>query len=408
MGRLRGAQVMGTVLVVDEERVRMSGPLDGVRVIDLTHVLNGPFGCVLLAHLGAEVIKVEPREGDRYRRAWMPAGVRRDSYAFMAVNSNKRSVTLNLKSERGKELLRELVAGADVLVENFSAGVLDRLGFGYEVLSELNPRLVYAFSRGFGDSGPYAHVRSNAAINMAMTGWTACSQEMSGARNRGILGVGDEASGVSMALGICAALYERERSGRGQMIEISMQEALLGFMSGSLHGHFEGIHPASPPKRCLDGDYSISLTAMSDDQMVQLLAAMGISELAGDERFATVSARRANSAELETIFSQWIEGRTRSQVWEAMSAAGISSGPVLSLGEVLEDEHLNVRGAFVEVEHPEAGNIKLVAPWIRFSETPAEISRVAPTLGQDNHEVYGNILGLQETELAQLEHDGVI
>ena len=149
----------------------MAGPLSGVRVLDLTHVLNGPFCTMLLAHLGAEVLKVEHGSGDRFRHAWMPPDAKHDGYEFLMVNSNKKGITLNLKHEKGCNLFRELVKKSDVLAENFTVGVMERLGFGYETLHELNPRLIYACSRGYGESGPYKHVRANAATIMAMSGW---------------------------------------------------------------------------------------------------------------------------------------------------------------------------------------------------------------------------------------------
>lgn len=386
----------------------MAGPLKGIRILDLTHVLNGPFCTMLLAQFGAEVIKVEYGEGDRFRRSWMPPNSDHDGYEFVLVNCNKKGITLDLKKPRGKELLRKLAAGSDVVVENFSTGVMDRLGLGYEALKALNPRLIYAFTRAYGDSGPSSHVRGNATTNMAVTGWTYAAQEMSGTPMSGDMGIGDEAAGVSLALGIVAALFEREKSGRGQKIEVSMQEALLGFMVQTLHGHFEGTTVSISPKKCADGHYTFFVSGITDEQMVALADSIGQPGLASDARFATGLARMGNLKQLEAMLAEFVADKTRDELWRLFSAAGISSAPVLSIGEAMQTEHIKARGAFMEVEHPVSGRVKVPAPWIRFSETPCEFRNVAPTMGQHNHEVYGDLLGLSEPEMRELESAGVI
>ena len=386
----------------------MPGPLEGVRVLDLTHVLNGPFCTMLLAHMGAEVLKVEFGEGDRYRHSWMPPDAGRDGYEFLMVNSNKKAITLNLKHEKGKDLFRRLVEKSDVVAENFSAGVMDRLGLDYEVLREINPRIIYASSKGYGDSGPYRHVRANASTIMAVSGWQAAAQELSGMPGMKALGIGDEAAGISLALGICAALYRRERTGVGQEIDVSMQEALMGVMVSTFHTHFEGRRVGQPPKECADGHYAFHLPDVSDDLWGRFVEAIGQPELATEERFATRRARRENYAELEDIVSAWVKTRTRAELWEILSAFGLSSGPVLSVGEAMEDPHIIERKAIVELEHPEAGTVKLLAPWIRFGESPSALDRAAPLIGQDNVAVYEAVLGLPRTEIDSLMEQGVI
>lgn len=386
----------------------MPGPLNGVRVLDLTHVLNGPFCTVLLAHMGAEVLKVEYGDGDRFRHAWMPPDAERDGYEFIAVNSNKKGIVLDLKKDEGKDLFRRLVQKSDVVVENFTTGTMDRLGLGYETLRTVNPRIIYACSRGFGEDGPYKHVRANAVTIAAMAGWAHAAMEQ--AEKPGIKGpvVGDEAAGVSMALGIVAALFNRAQTGIGQKIEVSMQEALLGFMVSPLHTHFEGRPIGMPPKQCSDGYYAFHVPDMTDDLWTKLVTAFGRPELASDPRFSTVRNRRNNYAMVEDAITQLVRGRTRAEVWSVLKVLGLSSGPVLSLGEVVEDEHLKARGAFVEVDHPEAGKVTLLAPWIRFSETPASITSPAPLIGQHNREVFGELLRLTDEEIAGLEQRNVI
>lgn len=384
------------------------GPLAGVRVVDLTHVLNGPFSTMLLAHLGAEVIKIEQREGDRFRKSWMPIGADHDAYESLVVNANKKCITLNLKDERGKQLLRELVKRSDVVVENFSLGVLDRLGLGYEALREINPRLIYASSTGYGEDGPYRDMRANATIVMAMTGWTDAAWTNAGVAGGKVQGIGDEAAGVSLALGICAALFARERTGQGQKIQVSMQEALLGFMVANFHTLFERQPVASTPKRCADGYVTFHLPHIPDKLWARFAAGMGHPELIDDPRFATQAARRAHFDELEEIVAEWVRTTTRDELWKVFREVQISGAPIRSLAEVLEDEHLRARDAFVPVEHPQAGTLTMLAPWIRFSETPAELHHAGPAIGEHNRAVYGELLGLDETELAELTGAGVI
>ena len=386
----------------------MAGPLSGVRVLDLTHVLNGPFCTMLLAHLGAEVLKVEHGSGDRFRHAWMPPDAKHDGYEFLMVNSNKKGITLNLKHEKGCNLFRELVKKSDVLAENFTVGVMERLGFGYETLHELNPRLIYACSRGYGESGPYKHVRANAATIMAMSGWQHTAQEHAAKPGMKAMGIGDEAAGFSVALAICAALYAREQTGKGQKIEVSMQEALMGFMVSAFHTLFEGRKVGQPPKECADGHYAFHLPDVTDELWTKLCAAMGTPEGAKDPRFLTPQSRRQNHDEVETLVSKWVRGKSRRELWDTLSPFGLSSGMVLSLGEAVEDPHIQERQAFVDIEHPEAGIIKLLAPWMRFSETPGAITSSAPLIGQHNHEVYRSLLGLSDTEVNQLAEEGAI
>jgi crotonobetainyl-CoA:carnitine CoA-transferase CaiB-like acyl-CoA transferase len=386
----------------------MPGPLTGVRIVDLTHVLNGPFCTMLLAHMGAEVLKIEYGSGDRYRHSWMPPDAGRDGYEFLVVNSNKKGITLNLKHKKGREIFLELVKKSDVVAENFSLGVMEKLGLGYEVLRKANPRIIYATSKGYGESGPYAPVRANASTIMAMSGWQYAAQELAHKAGIRALGIGDEAAGVSLALGICAALYARERSGQGQKLEVAMQEALMGFMVSTFHTYFENRPVAQPPKQCADGHYAFHLPDLPDPLWRRFAAAMDKPELAEDPRFASAKARRQNYHQLEELVSEWVRGKTRQELWEVLSALGLPSGPVRSLDELMKDPHLQERKAFTEIEHPQNGTTRLLAPWIRFSETPSAVTRAAPLVGQDNTEIYGELLGLSAEQLRSLAHEGVI
>lgn len=386
----------------------MAGALEGIRVLDFTHALNGPFCTMLLGHLGAEIIKIEPKGGDNFRRSWMPANAPHDGYEFLMINTNKKSVTLDLTGPRGKEICRRLIAISDVLVENYSLETARRLGLGEEAVRPVNPRLIYACSRGFGESGPYAPYGCNASVNNAMTGWTHTSWQLSGSPGTKAQGIGDQAGGVSLAVGILAALYARDRLGKGQKIEVSMQEALLGFMVSSLHTHFTGNKVGEDAARVADGYYSLRIPDLNDAAWEKLAELMGRQELKSDTRFATPSLRRKNKAALEQVVKDWAQHKTRKELWESLKDTEYFGGPVLSIGEVLEDPHIRSRQAFINMQHPKAGSITLLAPWIRMSLTPTEIKTVSPLIGQHTNEVLGNLLGFSQAELAELSHEGVI
>lgn len=386
----------------------MAGALQDIRVIDFTHALNGPFCTMLLGHLGAEIIKIEPPAGDGFRRSWMPRDAKTDGYEFLWVNVNKKSVVLNLKSERGVELARGLIARADVLVENFQKGVMERFGLGYESLTSLNPRLIYACSRGYGESGPYADYGNTAQSNNAMTGWTDTAWKYGGVPGTKALGVGDEAAGVSMAVGILAALHARERSGQGQKVVVSMQEAVLGFMISSLHEYFTGMDVGNWPVQVADGYFTLRIPDMSDGVWVKLARLMGKDDLVHDSRFATESARRQHRGPLGEILKSWAHEKTRQELWEGLRPLDYFGAPVLSTAEVLEDPHIKARRAFIERNHPRAGLTTLLAPWIHLSKTPATIREDAPAIGQHTDEVLAGLLALGAAELSDLRAQGVI
>lgn len=386
----------------------MTGPLSGFRILDLTHVLNGPFATMLLAHMGAEVLKVEFGDGDRYRHSWMPPDAGRDGYEFLAVNANKKCITLNLKNERGRELFEKLLARSDVLVENFSPGVLERLGFSYEALKAINSRLIYAVARGYGETGPLSHMRAFAPTVMASAGWTDTAWKFSEAPGTKVLGIGDEATGVSLALGICAALLGRERTGKGTKIEISMQEAMLGFMISTLHTLFEGQPVGGRYFECADGWVSFHLPDMADELWNSLVTALGHENAITDPRFENKAARRRNFPQVQEKVAEMVRDQSREYLWDIFKRHRLASCPVLSIGEVVASEHIKVRGAFVDVEHPQAGTLQLLRPWIRFSEHSSDIDHAGPAIGEHNTEVYRDLLGISDDELQQLKDDGVI
>ena len=385
----------------------MPSALQDLRVIDFTHALAGPFCVMLLGHLGADIIKVEPPNGDEFRRLWMQPGAATDAYESLHINVNKKSIVLNLKTPKGVEIARKLIARADVLVENYQKGVMERFGLDYDSVKTLNPRLIYACSRGYGEWGPYANYGNTAASNNSIAGWTHSAWKNNGAPGTKTLGIGDEAAGVSIALGILAALHARERSGEGQKVEVSMQESVLGFMTSSLHEHFTGNSVGNRPMKVADGYFTLRVPEMSDAVWAQAAPLIGGNELLNDPRFATAAARRQNRTELEQIVKTWASGKTRQEIWDGLRELDYFGAPVLSVGEVMEDRHIKERRAFIERDHPTAGSITLLAPWIHLSKTPTSIHHDAPAIAQHTDEILGE-LGFSGAELADLREQGVI
>jgi len=386
----------------------MPGALQDVRVIDFTHALAGPFCVMLLGHLGADIIKIEPPNGDEFRRLWMPPGATTDAYESLWINVNKKSIVLNLKTPKGVELARRLIARADVLVENYQKGVMERFGLDYDSIKALNPRLIYACSRGYGEWGPYANYGNTAASNNSIAGWTHSAWKNNGATGTKTLGIGDEAAGVSIALGILAALHARERSGEGQKVEVSMQEAVLGFMTSSMHEYFTGVGVGNRPMKVADGYFTLRVPEMSDSVWAQVATLIGQDDPIQDPQFATVAARRQHRAELEELVRTWASGKTRQEIWDGLRELDYFGAPVLSIGEVMEDPHIKERRAFIERDHPTAGPTTLLAPWIHLSKTPASIHDDAPVIGQHTDEVLGGLLGLTRAELGDLRAQGVV
>ena len=386
----------------------MPGALEDIRVIDFTHALNGPFCTMLLGHMGAEIIKIEPPSGDGFRRSWMPPNAKVDGYEFLWINVNKKSVVLNLKTERGVELARQLIARADVVVENYHAGQMEKFGLGYEDLKKSNPRLIYSCSRGFGESGPYKDYGSTAHTNNSMTGWTHTGWKYSGAQGTKAIGIGDEAAGVSMVCGILAALHSRERTGEGQRIVVSMQEALLGFMISEFHEHFIGIEVGNYPVPVADGYFTLRIPDISDNGWAKLAKFMDREDLLEDARFASPPARKQHRAELHELIKTWARNKTRQELWDGLRNIDYFGAPVLSMGEVIDDPHIKERQAFIEHNHPTAGPTKLLAPWIHMSKTPASIRSDSPALGQHTDEILRGVLGLSVTDLSDLRSQGIV
>ncbi len=399
--------------------------LAGVRVIDLTQFEAGTSCTETLAWLGADVIKVEePESGDQGRRIGAdPPGV--DSYYFMLLNANKRSVTCNLKSERGKVLLRALIQHGDVFIENFAPGVIERLGFSYEEVARINPRIIYAQIKGFPSDGPYAKFLSFDMIAQAVGGAYSITGEADGRPLKPGPNVGDTGTGLHAAIGILAALYQRQRTGRGQHIEVAMQEAVINFTrvaystqaatgrAAMRRGDGAGIGTTAPSGvfRCNGGgpnDYCyIHATRGGNAHWERLVRAMGREDLLTDVRFSSGHRRAEHVEELNAVIESWTSQRPKVEVMEILGAAGVPTGAVFDTFELQHDPFLRERGTFATVHHPVRGDFTMPAWPVSMSESAVPV-RSAPLLGQDNEAVYGELLGCNAEQLNELQVGKVI
>jgi formyl-CoA transferase len=397
----------------------MSQALTGIRVVDLTNNQAGPSCGQILAWLGADVIKVEePEKGDIARHA-MNDRPDADSLFFLSFNANKRSLTLNLKDARGKDVFRDLLGTADVLLENFGPGVMERLGFGYPVLRALNPRLVFASIKGFGSYGPYSDYKSYEPIAQAMGGAMSVTGFPDGPPTYMWPSIGDSGTGMHCVIGILAALMQRHTTGEGQQIEVSMQDAVLNLMRVSLRDHQRlgkpmprtgnqlGAGVPGTTFRCAPGGPNDYVFIFVQQQMWRPLArAMGREDLIGDARYDTAEARWTHRAEVNALVEAWTSERPKHEVMKILGEAGVPCGAVLDTGEVINDPHLRARDMIVEVEHPVRGKYVTVGNPIKLSASPTTIGR-SPLLGEHRHEILTE-LGYSEADITALAKDGAI
>lgn len=387
-----------------------AGPLEGITVIDMTHALAGPYCTQLLADLGAEVIKIEPPRGD-----W----TRNKESLFATANRNKRSVTIDLKNDSGRELLRQLVAKADVLVENFRAGVMDRLGVGYEVLSAQNPKLVYACIRGFGDprtgESPYKNWPSMDVAAQAMSGISMVTGSSAEPAIVGI-GLGDIFSGAMAANGVLAGVIEARRSGKGQFVDVAMVDAMLSMTQELIayhsffgktvapQGRFHPVNPGYGLYKAADG--WIALSIMQDDFFEDFCRNAGREDVLQDERLATFAARVQNKAAVSEVIEAWTMTQTKQQIMDQLGGR-IPLAPAHGTEGILGDEHFRTRDMLVEVEREGHDPIKVVGVPIKFTRTPGSVRHRAPELGEHTDEVLHQF-GFDDQAIAALRAEGAI
>jgi len=393
-------------------------PLSGVTVIDLSHVYNGPYATLLMAMAGATVIKVEPFQGEHLRSRGDMGGA---ALPFAMLNSNKKPVTLNLKAERGRELLREMVRRADVLVENFAPGVMDRLGVGAEALHAVNPRLVYGSSSGYGKDGPYRDYPAMDLVMQAMcgvidsTGYPDQPPVKSGAA------LCDFMAGIHLYAAIVTALYERERSGRGRTVEVSMQDATYASLAsnlGMLHargdaapartGNRHGGLGISPYNVYRTRDGYVVLNAPGDHHFRAILDVIGRPDLKDDPRFLTRSSRVAHFQAVDELIEHWTGTLPKDEVAARMLQAKVPCAPVRGLAEVMRDANMHARGSLQWVDHPELGRVVLPHSPLVFEGSERRPIEPSRPLGSCNDEVFGRWLGHSDEELDALRAEGVI
>jgi formyl-CoA transferase len=398
----------------------MGKALDGIRVLDLSQFEAGPSCAETLAWLGADVVKIEPPSGEQARRG-LSERPDMDSVFFCLLNCNKRAITLNLKSERGKELFRELVKTADVVLENLGPGSMERMGFGYDDLVKINPRVISASVKGFGSTGPYASYNSFEMIAQAMGGVMALTGEKDGPPLRVEAGLGDTGSGLHAAIGILAAIIQRQVTGVGQRIEVAQMDVVVNLTRIHFRDYYLGVDPIPrkgnrSPAACPSNTYQckpfgpndwVFLHTANIEMWRALAKVLGRPELGDDPRYQTREGRMAASEELEGLVRSFTATRTKHEVMEAMGKAGVPCGAVLDSTEIMNSEHLRQRGMIVDVEHPTRGKMAIPGNAIRMSDSPTDVIR-APLLGEHNAEVYGKELGLGEEDLAALKKAGVI
>jgi len=401
----------------------MDKALAGVRVLDLTQFEAGPSCTLMLAWMGAEVIKVEePTRGDQGRRL---GGEKpgEDSWYFILPNANKQSITLNLKTPEGLAICKDLLRQADIMVENYAPGAIENLGLGYDVVREINPRIIYASIKGFGSFGPYSEYKSFDMIAQAMAGAYSLTGMPDGPPLKPAPNVGDTGTGLHTAIGILSAYIQRLKTGKGQCVELSMQESVVNLLRVNFREHYStgkpgqrigvgggnreltGLFPCHPGG---PNDYVFIMGRnLSAGVWHALLEVMGREDLLGDARYSTAADRAAHRDELNALLAAYCQTRTKHQVMTAVASLGIPCGAVQDTTEVMHDPHLMERGMLAEVHHPVVGSFVMPGCPVRLEDSPVQVT-AAPVLGQHNEEVYAELLGYTPEQVRQLKERGIL
>ena len=394
------------------------GLLDGIVVLDLTRVLAGPYCGMLLADMGATVYKVEiPGHGDD-SRAYGPFQ-KGESVYYMNFNRGKIGCTLNMKKPEGKELFKEMVKKADVVLENYRPGTMDKLGLGYDVLKEVNPGIVYAAVSGFGRTGPYSRRAGYDIIGQAMGGLMSTTGWPGGQPTRTGTPMGDVLGGLNVTIGILAALINKAKTGEGELVDVSLVDAVVSSMTNinmiylatgripeRIGNRYESTYPYDS-FRTKDG--SVIIGAGNDKLYDILCDVMQMPELKTDPRFLAVKDRVANHVAMKDIIEKWTMEKTIDEVADALNSAGVPASPINTIDRVVADKHIGgVHNMFPEMDHPVAGKVKVTNNPLKFGHKQAFPRTPAPTLGQDNEEVYGKFLGKDEATIKTLKENGVI
>ncbi len=394
------------------------GPLAGLKVVELAHIMAGPCCGLMLADMGADVIKVERAPEGEDSRRFLPPGIDGESAAFMMLNRNKRGIAVDLKTEGGKEVVRRLLATADVVIENYRKGTMERLGLGYESLREANPGLIYCEISGFGRTGPYAERGGFDLIAQGMSGLMSITGEAPG-RPPVKCGapVSDITAGILAAMGVLAAYVRRLETGKGQRVDTSLFEAAIVhtywqsaicFATGEAPGPMGSGHPLNAPYQAFEtADGWITVGAANQANWLKMLQAIEAPELEDDPRFATNDGRMANLAELVEALGAIFRCRTSADWLARFEAAGLPAGPVLDVGEMHRDPQALARGMVTQAPHRRLGPVNTIGLPVKFSATPGGVRRGAPVLGEHTREVLAEH-GYADGEIERLIAGGAV
>lgn len=400
-------------------KARTNMPLAGITVIDLGQIYQGPYATLLMAKAGARIIKVEPPKGEPARlRAMVGMSA---TFPFAMLNSNKQGVSLNLKHPKGKGLLKRMVSEADVLLENFAPGVMDRLDLGWPVMREVNPRLIYASGTGYGLDGPD---RDNLAMDLtvqAASGIMSITGFPDGPPVKAGPAIVDFMSGIHLYAAVVTALYERHITGEGRLVEVAMQESVYPTLASNLSflynrkgelpprtGNRHGGLSIAPYNVYATADGHIAIITVTEDHWLGILDAVGRPELKNDPRYTPNHERVKRMQEVDDIVESWTKTKKRDEAIAILRQFRVPSAPVRNLREVINDKHMHQRGMLEEIDHPELGRITVPTSPLRFHGADKVETTPSPTVGQHNAEVYGGWLGLSDREIAELKADGAI
>jgi formyl-CoA transferase len=401
------------------EEIENTGPLKGLRVIEMGTLLAGPFCGQLLADFGAEIIKVEPPKQGDPMRVWGREKAHGQSLWWPVVARNKKSVTLNLREEEGQAIARDLISKADFVLENFRPGTMERWNLSYEELSKINPGLIMIRVSGYGQTGPYSSRAGFGAVGESMGGLRYVCGDPSTPPSRMGISIGDSLAATFACIGALTALHHKNQTGEGQVVDSAIYEAVLNMMESLITEYDKGgyvrertgaILPNVAPSNVYPtkDEQFILIAANQDTVFKRLCDAMGRPELAQDEKYATHIARGAAQKELDDLISDWTETIDSAKLEDLMEDFGIPSGRIYTPAEMLEDAHFKAREAIVSTMHPTFGELKMqnVAP--KLSKTPGNIRRPGPELGQHNKEIYSEVLAMTAEQMADLEGRGII
>ena len=401
-----------------EDPPPQAGPLDGIRVLDVSRYIAGPYCAMLLGDMGADVIKVEPPGRGENSRAFGPF-VEGESLYTMVFNRNKRSLTLDLRSERGKEVFKELLGKADVLVENFVPGTLEKMGFGWDTLRATNPRLIVTRISGFGQTGPLSRKSCFDVIAQAMSGLMDITGEAGGRPTMAGTYVVDYSTGLYATIGTLGALQARHRTGTGQVVDVALLDSALSMLMTAIpeqmllgrtmtrRGNRDRYGAPANTFPTSDGAW-VHLATAGEPMFRALMQTMGRPEVADDPRFRDNDARMANVEALEALIAAWTATLSAAQLLDALQVIGVPSAKVARVSDLVENPQLAHRGQILAMEHPKAGTVPMQGFSVQFGESPMRLERAPPTLGQHTEEVLAEWLALETERIAELRENGVV